>query len=437
MATSSKLVGDKNKNKISLSFDPIDRLRFASKVQKATVIGIISKEEHAAPHALKLNKMGFHVLLLGGTVVSIPPSVEVIILRTASCSHNASNAAYEFARNGGKIIVENGMSGIIRKLSDFGITAQSSGQNSDQDFSVQDFDSLSDQEVMQELFRLVGFTSLKLLPNLKGSLLVKQAELHYLKNKNSANARTSLEYFSALFKLIADSSSESPYNYQQALDSAARKLDLLMERIRKITLPKVMSIISHFSDHYQSAESVSIYMNPRNSQSDQDQSILNLKALRLHSAVEQFIVSVLGSASSLLRVIMTPEEVESIPEKVQTAFANSAHPIISAALRHNTEQAVVVEAEESKNEVPPMNAPAALTTELPVALTNELPAELPEPVIQPVTASSNNFDNFNAALQLLKTEMQALGITMLKLNGPDLTEVTYARTFKSAGKLSF
>ena len=80
-------------------------------------IGIVSKDSHSKSHARALEDDGYGVLQLGGSPTTIPDNVDVVVLRTQSCSHGASNTAFEWARNGGRpLIVENGISGIRREL---------------------------------------------------------------------------------------------------------------------------------------------------------------------------------------------------------------------------------------------------------------------------------------------------------------------------------
>lgn len=84
-------------------------------------IGIISKPEHCAAHIEALAKDGWgEVLELSSAPTSIPPTVDLVILRTASVAHRGSDTAFAWARETGKpLIVENGLSGIRRELLKF------------------------------------------------------------------------------------------------------------------------------------------------------------------------------------------------------------------------------------------------------------------------------------------------------------------------------
>ena len=84
------------------------------------LIGIISKDEHIKVHTQALKEDGYEVIGLGSSPTKIPPTVDLAILRTESCSHNGSNTAYSWARSTRKpLIVENGLSGIRAKLRAF------------------------------------------------------------------------------------------------------------------------------------------------------------------------------------------------------------------------------------------------------------------------------------------------------------------------------
>ena len=79
-------------------------------------IGIISKEAHAKSHAAALEQAGFLPVMLGSRPTEIPPTVPIVVCRTLSCSHGAMDTALAWHRAGkGALIVENGVSSIVRK----------------------------------------------------------------------------------------------------------------------------------------------------------------------------------------------------------------------------------------------------------------------------------------------------------------------------------
>ena len=63
------------------------------------LIGIISKREHATSMLKRLTEAGAEVTLLGADkTVRISPRIPTVILRTASCSHGASEVATKWWR---------------------------------------------------------------------------------------------------------------------------------------------------------------------------------------------------------------------------------------------------------------------------------------------------------------------------------------------------
>lgn len=82
-----------------------------------TKIGIISKEAHAKSHVRVLRERGYNPIVLGGEATSIPPSLDVLVCRVASCSHTASALAQRTLREGHMpVIFENGISEILSAL---------------------------------------------------------------------------------------------------------------------------------------------------------------------------------------------------------------------------------------------------------------------------------------------------------------------------------
>jgi len=83
-------------------------------------IAIVSEESHVNSHKRALEARGHEVVLLGGHATKIPPSVEVVVLRTVGCSHNASDTALAWGRSGkGHLIVEDGVAMTIAALSEY------------------------------------------------------------------------------------------------------------------------------------------------------------------------------------------------------------------------------------------------------------------------------------------------------------------------------
>jgi hypothetical protein len=63
-------------------------------------VGILSKPEHAKPHAKALEEDGHDVVLLGARVSEIPDTLDALVVRVASCSHGATEIAFSARRNG-------------------------------------------------------------------------------------------------------------------------------------------------------------------------------------------------------------------------------------------------------------------------------------------------------------------------------------------------
>ena len=81
-------------------------------------IGVVSKHAHCKNHMKALQKDGYDVVELGPGPTSIPDSIDLVVLRTESCSHKGSDTAFAWSRETGKrLIVENGITGIRRALS--------------------------------------------------------------------------------------------------------------------------------------------------------------------------------------------------------------------------------------------------------------------------------------------------------------------------------
>jgi hypothetical protein len=89
----------------------------ASRQTSVKKIGIVSNLNYVKSHVRALRKDGFDVVELGASPQSIPPSVDLVVVRTEACSHRGSETAWSWTRATGKpLVVENGISGIRREL---------------------------------------------------------------------------------------------------------------------------------------------------------------------------------------------------------------------------------------------------------------------------------------------------------------------------------
>lgn len=82
-------------------------------------IGIISKKAHAKSHARKLRKAGQDVELLGGDPQELPDSLDLLICRTVSCSHQAAAVAQEAKRNGFPVLFEDSVTRMVAAVERF------------------------------------------------------------------------------------------------------------------------------------------------------------------------------------------------------------------------------------------------------------------------------------------------------------------------------
>lgn len=82
-------------------------------------IGIVSKESHAKSHYAALTRKGYEVSLLGGNPACVPPTIDVLVVRDGSCSTQSRLGGLQWGRDTGKpVIMQNGLSGILRDLHD-------------------------------------------------------------------------------------------------------------------------------------------------------------------------------------------------------------------------------------------------------------------------------------------------------------------------------
>lgn len=97
-------------------------------------IGLISKPTHAKPVLVRLEREGYEVLMLGGSPTELPPSLDCIVMRLKSCSHEASAVAYAANRTRGvPLVLENGVGAIVRAVNQLmrGVTEPSDDDETD------------------------------------------------------------------------------------------------------------------------------------------------------------------------------------------------------------------------------------------------------------------------------------------------------------------
>lgn len=87
-------------------------------MMKKLLVGLVSKVEHATSHAQALEAAGMDVEILGAEVRSIPPRIDVVVVRTQSCSHHAQDVAQAWARKTKKkYICTNSLSVMLSEIS--------------------------------------------------------------------------------------------------------------------------------------------------------------------------------------------------------------------------------------------------------------------------------------------------------------------------------
>ena len=92
--------------------------KLALDMTKKLLIGLVSKVEHATSHAQALEAVGMDVEILGGEIRSIPPRIDVVVVRTQSCSHHAQDVAQAWARKTKKkYICTNSLSVMLNEIS--------------------------------------------------------------------------------------------------------------------------------------------------------------------------------------------------------------------------------------------------------------------------------------------------------------------------------
>ena len=80
-------------------------------------IAIVSKEAHAKSHARALQQEGHEVVLLGGNASQVPESCDIVVCRTASVSHTASEKMLNEKRLGRRpVVFANGVAEIVAEV---------------------------------------------------------------------------------------------------------------------------------------------------------------------------------------------------------------------------------------------------------------------------------------------------------------------------------
>ena len=79
-------------------------------------VGIISNQDHAKSHKKALLSKGHSVTMLGGNPRAVPPTIELLVCRPASCSHGGFNKAMDAKRNGRDVVITNGVTEMLNAV---------------------------------------------------------------------------------------------------------------------------------------------------------------------------------------------------------------------------------------------------------------------------------------------------------------------------------
>ena len=88
------------------------------------LVGMVSKTAHSAAHRVAIQKSGLKVEDLGGNPKSIPDRIDLLICRTASCSHSASAMCFAWAKkdeNKGMLLVSNSLKQAVAFSESYGL----------------------------------------------------------------------------------------------------------------------------------------------------------------------------------------------------------------------------------------------------------------------------------------------------------------------------
>lgn len=86
------------------------------------VVGMVSKSVHSVTHRAALQREGFIVRDLGGSNAETTTDMDIVVVRSQSCSHNASAQAYAWARRDSKnrkLIASNSVEDIVRQAKEW------------------------------------------------------------------------------------------------------------------------------------------------------------------------------------------------------------------------------------------------------------------------------------------------------------------------------
>lgn len=136
------------------------------------VVGMVSKEVHARSHIAALQRRGFVVRVLGAEHWTAPANMDIVVVRSQSCSHAASDAAFAWFRGaeGRGIVASNGLTEIVNQCSAWRDKKEgkdnplpAATEDTDKSKSVLDADSILIDSLMKQILNTAGFFTVQMV----------------------------------------------------------------------------------------------------------------------------------------------------------------------------------------------------------------------------------------------------------------------------------
>ena len=130
------------------------------------LVGVVSKVVHARSHIAALQRRGFIVKELGAEHWTAPANMDIVVVRSQSCSHAASDAAFAWFRGaeGRGIVASNGLTEIVNQCSAWRDKKEgkdspppAATEDPDKGKSVLDAESILIDSLMKQILNTAGF----------------------------------------------------------------------------------------------------------------------------------------------------------------------------------------------------------------------------------------------------------------------------------------
>jgi hypothetical protein len=217
------------------------------------VVGMVSKSVHAGTHRAALQREGFTVRDLGGERAEPTADVDIIVVRTQSCSHNASAQAYAWARKdkvNRMLIASNGLEDIVKQAKEW--VAQRSQAPAPEEGEAQEELSIHEAEqkimaagsVIQILNRL-GFFSLRMLKRQEHAIALAERHVGELSAEDK-------EAVTAAFDVLRTMGQRHVIRYLRGLYNAALRQS--QTSVFPLSVPTtdqiLISAVEHFDEYW-------------------------------------------------------------------------------------------------------------------------------------------------------------------------------------------